>query len=187
MTVAAAEAALGLAFPPLLARVYTEVGNGGFGPGRGLVPLERLVRETRRLRSGALLPRNRAWPATLIAVVEMDPGWTCVDVATGAVIDWDPEELEERSSEARFRASFQERSPSIEAWLGRWVRSKVAADRNKPSRKERWERMRARAQTPEGQARQARRTRAALEQISPEDRARWGLDAFLEEDPPEKG
>src|SRR5690242_10047052 len=32
----AAEAALGLAIPPLLRRLYTEVGNGGFGPHYGL-------------------------------------------------------------------------------------------------------------------------------------------------------
>ncbi|MFO0959694.1 MAG: SMI1/KNR4 family protein [Isosphaeraceae bacterium] len=32
----AAEAALGFAIPPLLRRLYTEVGNGGFGPVHGL-------------------------------------------------------------------------------------------------------------------------------------------------------
>jgi hypothetical protein len=34
--VEAAEAALGFAIPPLLQRLYTEVGNGGFGPNYGL-------------------------------------------------------------------------------------------------------------------------------------------------------
>ncbi len=34
-----AESALGFALPPLLVRLYTEVGNGGFGPGDGLLPL----------------------------------------------------------------------------------------------------------------------------------------------------
>jgi hypothetical protein len=32
----AAEATLGFAIPPLLRRLYTEVGNGGFGPDYGL-------------------------------------------------------------------------------------------------------------------------------------------------------
>jgi hypothetical protein len=32
----AAEVALGFAIPPLLRRLYTEVGNGGFGPNYGL-------------------------------------------------------------------------------------------------------------------------------------------------------
>lgn len=35
----AAEAALGFALPPLLRRLYTDVGNGGFGPVYGLIPL----------------------------------------------------------------------------------------------------------------------------------------------------
>ena len=184
MDVAAAEAALSVAFPPLLARVYTEVGNGGFGPGAGLLSLERLVRETRELRSGAPLPRNRAWPADLVTVVERSPGWTCVDTRRDDIVEWDPEDLEEFSSEARFRKSFAVVAPSVEAWLERWVRSKVAADRNKPSRREREARLQARAQSPEAQARQARKARAAIEQLSPEDRARWGLDDLFREDEP---
>ncbi len=37
--VAAAEAELGFRLPELLRRLYTEVGNGGFGPVFGLIPL----------------------------------------------------------------------------------------------------------------------------------------------------
>ena len=36
-----AEAALGFRLPELLRRLYLEVGNGGFGPGFGLLPLSR--------------------------------------------------------------------------------------------------------------------------------------------------
>jgi hypothetical protein len=39
------------------------------------------------------------------------------------MIAWDPEELSERSSEARFRRSFRELAPTVEAWLERWVAS----------------------------------------------------------------
>lgn len=38
-TVARAEAALGFALPPLLADLYLRVGDGGFGPEYGLLPL----------------------------------------------------------------------------------------------------------------------------------------------------
>jgi hypothetical protein len=38
----AAEAALGFAIPPLLRRLYAEVGNGGFGPGYGLEGVPRI-------------------------------------------------------------------------------------------------------------------------------------------------
>jgi SMI1 / KNR4 family (SUKH-1) len=34
-----AEAMIGFSFPPILRRIYLEVGNGGFGPGYGLLPL----------------------------------------------------------------------------------------------------------------------------------------------------
>ncbi len=38
--VAEAEARLGFALPPFLRRLYLEVGNGGYGPGYGLFPLD---------------------------------------------------------------------------------------------------------------------------------------------------
>ena len=173
--VEAAEQALGVSLPPFLARLYAEVADGGFGPGRGLVSLERLVREARELRSGEVLPRGRTWPAPLLPLVDRDPGWFCVDTETGAIVEWDPEDLAERSSEERFRRSFSEASPSVEAWLARWLRRMDAAER-KPSAEDRWARMAARAQTPEGVARQEARTRRYLEQLSPEDRKRWGFD-----------
>lgn len=38
--VTAAEARLGFRLPPLLHRLYTQVGNGGYGPGYGIIGLE---------------------------------------------------------------------------------------------------------------------------------------------------
>jgi hypothetical protein len=38
--VAAAEARLGFALPPLLRDIYMQVGNGGFGPGYGLIGID---------------------------------------------------------------------------------------------------------------------------------------------------
>ena len=185
--VVAAERSLGLRFPPFLARLYGEVADGGFGPGSGLLSLRQLVRETVELRRGDVLPRNRTWPASLVPIVDRDPGWFCADVETGAVIEWDPEDLEERSGEARFKRSFTEIAPSLEAWLAKWLRKMDAADR-KPSAEERWARMAARAQTPEGQARQEAKTRRYLAQMSPEDRTKWGFDELYPDivstDPP---
>ncbi len=171
----AAEAALGLTLPAFLTRLYVEIADGGFGPGGGLVSLDRLVRETRELRTGEILPRGRVWPPTLLPLVDRDPGWFCVDTGTGAITEWDPEDLAERSSEERFRRSFREVSPSIEAWLSKWLRKMAAAER-KPSAEERWARMAARAQTPEGVARQEAKTRRYLAEMSPEDRKKFGFD-----------
>jgi hypothetical protein len=38
-SIAGAEAALGFPLPDLLRRLYAEIGNGGYGPGFGLLPL----------------------------------------------------------------------------------------------------------------------------------------------------
>ncbi|TAK00746.1 MAG: hypothetical protein EPO36_07715 [Chloroflexota bacterium] len=173
--VRAVEAALGAALPSFLVRVYTEVADGGFGPEEGLLPLARIEVETRRLRAGDELPRRRAWPPTMLPLVRLGVGWTCVDVATGAVLDWDPEDLTEWASAARFRESFTERAPSLEAWLGRWVTRKTAADRNKPSAAERKARWLVRAGSPANRAIMARKSVAMLATMSPAERAELGL------------
>ena len=82
--------------------------------------------------------------------------------------------MTERMSEARFRETFTERSPSLEAWLTKWL-SKSDAARKKPSAEERWARMAARAQTPEGQAHQLRETYGYLAQMSAEDQPSGAL------------
>ncbi len=170
-----AERELEITFPPFLARLYTEVADGGFGPGSGLLPLAGLLKRTRILRIGEELPRRRRWPKPLVPLVQLDPGWTCVDLATGAVIDWDPLDLTEWASAERFRESFSERSPSLEAWLSRWVTRKTAADRNKPSAKERWKRIEARGRTPAARASQARKSMTAIAQMSAAERSEMGL------------
>ena len=73
--IAAAEAALGVALPPALRRLYAEVADGGFGPGEGLLSLERVVTQWRELRTGGQMPVGREWPASLLPVVSMEPGW----------------------------------------------------------------------------------------------------------------
>jgi hypothetical protein len=166
-SIARAEAALGMALPAALRRVYAEVADGGFGPGEGLLSLERLVARHRELRSPGMMPRGREWPAALLPVVSADPGWDCVDAATGAVVGWDPEELTERSSEDRFRRSFREAFPSVEAWLADWLGAKTAAEQRAE--------MMAQIMAPESQVRQAREARAVIRRMSPEERAKMGL------------
>lgn len=165
--IAAAEAALGVALPPALRRVYADVADGGFGPGEGLVPLARMVEAYRELRSPGMMPRGREWPAGLLPVVEVDPGWDCVEAATGRVIAWDPEELTERSSEERFRRSFSVEHPSVEAWLEAWLGSRTHAEEHAA--------MMAELMSPESQVRQAREARAAIGRMTPAERAAMGL------------
>lgn len=163
-----AEAALGVALPASLRRVYAEVADGGFGPGEGIVPLSRVVTTYADLRRpDGRLPRGRSWPVGLLPVVEMDPGYDCVEAATGRVIAWDPEELCEHSREDRFRRSFREIFPSVEAWLGDWVGSKTQA--------EQMAELTARYLSSDAQVQMAREARASIARMTPKERAKMGL------------
>jgi hypothetical protein len=159
-----AEASLGFALPPFLRRVYVEVADGGFGPGGGLLGLQGAVAAHTRMRTGEEMPRGRAWPERLLPVVERDPGFYCVDATTGAgrVVDWDPEELGEFSGEKAFDRSFREEAPSLVAWLGTWVGGKTQAE-------EHAEMMEA------AMANAMAQSRAAYAQMTPEQKAQWGL------------
>ena len=166
-SIAAAEAALGVALPPALRRVYAEVADGGFGPGEGILPLAEVERTWGELRAPGSMPRDRTWPDGLLPLVEMSPGFDCVDAATGRIVAWDPEELTERSSEERFRRSFRELFPSVEAWLTDWVGSKTQAEQQAE--------LMAHVLSDESQVQQAREARALIGRMTPEERAKMGL------------
>jgi hypothetical protein len=89
-----AEAKLGFQLPTLLARLYVEVGNGGFGPGYGLFGLEGgFVDEDSRLTlpdlyaSWANPPAGTLsfppWPEKLVPICDWgDSIMSCVDCST---------------------------------------------------------------------------------------------------------
>src|SRR5690606_16538036 len=74
--IAAAEAELGFALPTLLREIYLRIGNGGFGPGYGLLgitggatddrgrSLEQVYAEFRKTLSGLPSP----WPERLLPI-----------------------------------------------------------------------------------------------------------------------
>ncbi|MCI0584640.1 MAG: SMI1/KNR4 family protein [Chloroflexi bacterium] len=160
--VASTEAELGAPLPPVLRRAYLEVADGGFGPGTGLLALSAALSIYRDYRRESPGPRGSTWPAGLLPVTEREPGHHCVELATGRVLDWDPEDLRERSSEAAWQRSFSETAPSVEAWLTTWVGSRTQA--------EEMAEMLARSQVEE-----ARRSRAMIAAMTPEQRAQMGL------------
>ncbi|MBR7836996.1 SMI1/KNR4 family protein [Actinospica durhamensis] len=77
--VAEAEGRLGFALHPLLARLYTEVANGGFGPGPGpgLLPLlgpgHNVVDEYLSLLERSALEKPAVWPAGAVPILD----WGC--------------------------------------------------------------------------------------------------------------
>jgi hypothetical protein len=121
-----AETSLGFALPAELRRLYAEVADGGFGPGGGLLPIDRAVGVYRDLRANPPLPRGRTWPERLLPLVDRDPGYDALEVGTGRVVGWDPEGLAEYAGPKAWLRSFSELSPSLEAWLGEWVDARPA-------------------------------------------------------------
>ena len=161
---ARAEAELGFALPPMLRRVYLEVGNGGFGPGGGLLSVADAVAAYARLRTGVELPRGRTWPDGLVPVIQADPGYDCVDTSTeaGRVVTWDPDGLGEHSGEKAWNRSFSEVASSIEAWLSEWVGGRTQAEKHADIIRQ------ARIDS-------VRQSRAYFAAMTPEQRAEYGL------------
>jgi len=128
--VRAAERALGFPLPPTLRLVLTRVGNGGFGPGGGLMGVaggatnedgETIEADYRSRRRHA--PGWPAWPAGLLAVCEWGCNvYSCVDAAAPdePVADFDPSQLPDGGSVAD---CLFPRSPSLREWLGTWARA----------------------------------------------------------------
>jgi hypothetical protein len=78
------------------------------------------------------------------------------------VIAWDPEELTERSSEARFQRQFTELAPTVEARLTAWAGSKTQAEKMAE-------------QLRDYQLKAARDARESIGRMTPQQRAAMGL------------
>ncbi len=157
----AAEAQLAFALPAPLRRVYAEVANGGFGPGGGLLSVEHAVAAYSAMTSNPWGPRQ-VWPAELLPIQAIDPGYVAIDVKSGRIVDWDPEGLTEGSGDRAWQASFKEAASSLEAWLEDWVASR-------PQHEVLQEQLVA------SEIQQARESRAMIAAMTPEERAAMGL------------
>lgn len=78
----AAEAQVGVVLPALLRRLYTEVGNGGYGPSGGLIGVDGGHTDAAGRNIGALYADLRAqgWPEGLLPLGDWGCGaWACID------------------------------------------------------------------------------------------------------------
>lgn len=118
------EAQLGVRLPPLLRRLYTEVGEGGFGPGDGLFGLAKLVAEhTSYATDLAEGQELGTWPAGLLPLCQVDQTLTaCIDCTTpeGAIVGFEFDDLDMDDPDT-FDEAFSPRAPSLQAWLGAWL------------------------------------------------------------------
>ena len=118
--VAEAEQAIGHPLPPLLSRLYLEVGNGGFGPGYGILGLGGGHADD---RGHTALDLYRTWTPRegLLPVCSWGCGiYSLLDLSTaeGDMWGFDPNPVPpEQLDRALYRESFDFRT-----WLERWVR-----------------------------------------------------------------
>ncbi|RST01299.1 SMI1/KNR4 family protein [Streptomyces sp. WAC07149] len=109
-----AEQALGFALPPLLAALYTRIGDGGFGPEYGLLPLRQAIAEYEGGRAS-----DWGWPEGVLPIADLGCGMSaCVDC---------------RSEDARILLfepnpgdrdlAWYLKSPSLAGWLRAWLDS----------------------------------------------------------------
>ncbi|MET7357561.1 SMI1/KNR4 family protein [Streptomyces sp. NPDC005562] len=120
-TLARAEVSLGFRLPPLLAALYTRVGDGGFGPEYGLLPLlegkssggePAVVEEYHAMRGSAW-----GWPEGVVPISH----WGC---AMYACVDCRTEEAQvllfEPNGGDPSHAWFVD-SPDLTTWLTAWL------------------------------------------------------------------
>ena len=118
-----AERVLGLPFPPLLRRLYLEVGNGGFGPGYGLLELSYNSKYTglsmyRQAREDASAGMS-SFPPSLLPVCTWGCGiYSFIDCSSpdGMMWGYDP-----NPGPWDVEAIYPQ-SLSLAAWLDRWVK-----------------------------------------------------------------
>lgn len=117
--VAKVEASLGFRLPAELRQLYLEIGDGNFGPFFGIRRLSNWAKDYLKLRSDLLAERGHPWPEALLPLVYLNGKRVCLDRESGAVVLW--ARPPKRCSAKKWQASFVAQSPSLAAWLARWV------------------------------------------------------------------
>jgi hypothetical protein len=127
----AAERQLGFQLPEALRALYTQVGNGGFGPGFGIMGLagghtddlgDDVIRAHLLFAKSRPSRPNWLWPGQLLRLTHWGCAiYSCVDCSKpeAPVIVWDPNCWIEGNA-APDSAMAQE-SPSLEAWIADWA------------------------------------------------------------------
>jgi hypothetical protein len=124
------EKALGFALPPLLRRIYLEIGNGGFGPGYGLIGIsggtpddsgKTVPAYYRLFRSRRTEDQTWSWPEGLLVICHWGCSiYSCVDCLHPRfrMRVFDPNVHVDHDS---WDNSFFEERTSFDDWIGAWA------------------------------------------------------------------
>lgn len=125
--ITAVEGQIGRSLPEELRQLYA-IGNGGFGPGKGLFPILELGRRYVEHTRGPFGPMGQHWPANLLPLFDEEPVLVCLDCDSGAVIAYDPEEIEDWESEEDWQSCFKREYASLADCMDGWLESPVFSE-----------------------------------------------------------
>ncbi len=125
---ALSERRLGFRLPSFLAEVYQQVGNGGFGPGYGLIGLpggfahdeaKSIVELYESYNVTRTEDPSWQWPDSLVPICDWGCAiFSCVDCHSSSIITFDPGEQPEG---APITLAFAQSHPNVAAWFEDWV------------------------------------------------------------------
>jgi len=93
-----AERAIGRSLPDEVQQLYA-IGDGGFGPGEGLMSLAEVISRYREMTAEPYGPLGQDWPKNLLPLFDENPVLSCIDMDSGEMVAWDPEEIEDEESD----------------------------------------------------------------------------------------
>lgn len=117
---AEAERTIGRPLPDEVQQLYA-IGDGGFGPGEGLMPLAEVIDRYREMTREPYGPLGQEWPKNLLPLFNEDPVLSCIDMDSGEMVAWDPEEIEDEDSDEDWQRSFKAEHPSLAALMADWL------------------------------------------------------------------
>jgi hypothetical protein len=137
-----AETQLGFVLPSLLRRIYREVGNGGFGPGYGLLPLNELppnaghdttslVAEYQGMKAFSQQDIDKyfaeeeekpaLWPELVLILCDWGCNiYSCLDCSSSEL------PIFRMDSNENFLVEWAIEAPSLHQWLERWIDGTLA-------------------------------------------------------------
>ena len=123
----AAQEIIGRALPDGVLQLLA-IANGGYGPGQGLYPVEQMAEKYRELTATPFGPSDQLWPGNLLPLFEDSPGWVSIDLDSGEIVYWDPEEIEDGESQADWQRSFKVEQETLDQAMEAWLDAPAAGD-----------------------------------------------------------
>jgi len=129
-TLANDEARLGFALPPLLKQLFLEFGNGGFGPGYGLIGMtggapddtgKTALEIYLQFRSADEEEPGFCWPQSLLPICH----WGCASLSCISCDEQDYPmyifDPNAHSEETSWKDAFFKEAPAFESWITSWA------------------------------------------------------------------